>query len=168
MKIPFDIIGSVILPFLAGLLITRYLRRQRPAKSGTVCLPSLMKVLGAICAIPFLAAAGYTFLSGEAYWISAAFLLFACLGFILIIACVNCRIEYDDDGFLSRNFFGKESRYTYEQVTGIKESMGDIRLYMGDKKIVIDGAYSGRADFVNFVQAKYRAAHEGRSIPKSP
>ena len=168
MKIPFDIIGSVILPFLAGLLITRYLRKAKPAKSGKVCLPSLMTILGAIVAILCLFVAGFTFISDEEFWIPVMFLLASSLGIIMIVACANCRIEYDDDGFFSYNFFGKESRYTYDQVTGIKESMGDIRLYMGDRKIVIDGVFSGRTDFINFVQAKYRAAHEGRSIPKGP
>lgn len=168
MKIPSEIITSALLPAIAGCLAAIYLRRPKQVEAGLVRLPKFVLFLGIIVAVMFGAFAVFSMTPDEPQWVPLAFVAFACMGLALVIAYMNCRIVYDEEGFTSGNFFGKKNRYTYDQVTGIKQRLGDCRLFMGSKTILIDGAYSGKEAFIATVQARYKATHEDRPLPQIP
>jgi hypothetical protein len=83
----------------------------------------------------------------------------------LIVAYINCRISYDEDGFTAKNFFGIKRYYTYDQITGIKENMHESYLYMGKRRIMIDEFATGGMEFIWLANKKYRKLYR-KPIPK--
>ena len=93
-------------------------------------------------------------------------MLFSLLGAGFIIAFINCRISYDEDGFVARNFFGAKRRFTYDQLTAIKENMREAYLYNGERKVLIDELSVGGRDFITYAKKRYRTIHNGQALPK--
>ncbi len=132
------------------------------------------------------------------FWAVCLSCVMGSLGILLVISYANCRIEYDDEGFTHKNFFGIKQRYTYNQITGVKgihsadaaitissrsyrhphinlfSLSGDgkeicpVVIYAGKKRIRIDKTALGKEDFLLYVQKKYRQLHNGNNIPVIP
>ncbi len=143
-----------------------FLRQPKQAEDGKVYLPKFLAILGAIASAIFLIPAIITAFSDEPLWVPILSLLLSSLGATLIIAFVNCRITYDQDGFIHKSFFGIKRRFTYEQVTAIKENMHEKFLYVGKRRLMVDEFSIGGDDFIKLVKKKYRTMHDGKSLPK--
>ena len=159
-----------ILPFLLTPIIVRgviaYLRQPKQAEYGKVYMPKFLGILGLVaCALLFIPA-GITAFSDEPLWVPILSLLLSLFSATLIIAFVNCRISYDQDGFIHKNFFGIKRKFTYDQVTAIKEDARQKFIYIGKKKLMVDEFSIGGDDFIKFVKKKYRTMHDGKSLPK--
>lgn len=143
-----------------------FLRQPKNIEKGKVYLPKFFAILGMITSIIFLIPAFITIFSDESLWVTIGFFFFSSLGAILIIAFVNCRISYDEDGFIAKSFFGIKRKYTYDQVTAIKENMHEKYIYVGKRRVMVDEFSIGGDDFIKLVKKKYRTLHDGQSLPK--
>ena len=152
---------SIILNGVFGCL-----RQPKQAEDGKVYLPRFFAILGTIIFAIFFIPAVITAFLDEPLWVPVLLLILSSLGVILIIAFVNRRISYDQDGFIHKSFFGIKRRFTYDQVTAIKENMHEKILYAGKRKIKVDEILIGGDNFINFVKKKYRTIHDGESLPK--
>ncbi len=138
----------------------------RTAKTGKVRLPRFFLILGIAEAAFCLAPAVITIFSGERIWVPIAFFVLSLLGDTLIIAFINCRISYDEEGFVAKKFFGMKIKATYEQVSGIRENTHETYIYVGKRRIMVDEFSIGGKEFINFVKRKYILSHDGQSLPR--
>ena len=143
-----------------------FLRKPKEAEKGKVHLPKFFAILGTISSSVFLVPAIITAFSDGDVWVPVCFLAFSLLGATLIIAFMNCRIYYDDDGFVAKTFFGIKRRVSYDQVTAIKENMHETYIYVGKRRVMVDEFSIGGKDFINLVKKKYRTFNNGQSLPK--
>ncbi len=141
-------------------------KQSKQTEKGKVHLPRLFVLIGTIGSALFLIPALITMYIGESIWIPVIFLLLTALGASLIIGYVNCRISYDEDGFVSKNFLGIKRKFTYDQVTAIKEDIHESFVYMGKRRVMVDRLMIGGNEFIYFVRKKYRALHNGQNLPK--
>ena len=137
----------------------------KKAEKGKVYLPKSIAMIGAVSAVLFLIPTLITAFSDEPIWIPIAFLCFSLLGASLIVAFINCRIYYDEKSFVSKNFLGIKRRYTYDQITGIRENIHESYLYVGKRKVMVDGMAIGSLEFLSFVRKQYRKCHNGKYPP---
>ena len=143
-----------------------YLRQPEQAEDGQVYLPKFVAILGSIISAIFFIPSVITAFSDEPLWVPILFLLLSSLGATFIIAFVNRRISYDQEGFVYKSFFGIKRKFTYEQVTAIKENMYEKFLYVGKRRLMVDELSIGGDDFIKLVKKKYRTMHDGKSLPK--
>lgn len=151
---------------LAGVFAI--LRRPRKEEYGKVSLPGFFVVLGTIGATVFLIPTLITAFSDEPIWISILFLLFSLGCCSLIVAHINCRITYDDQGFVAKSFWGFKRAFSYEQIAGIRENKHESYLYMGKRRVMVDEYGVGGKAFLSLAKKKYRTMHNGESIPQVP
>lgn len=143
-----------------------YLKQPKQTEDGKVYLPKFFAILGAVASTIFLIPAIITAFLGESLRVPILFLPLSSLSATLIIAFVNCRISYDQDGFVHKSFFGIKRKFTYDQVTAIKENTHENFLYVGKKRLMVDEFSIGGDDFIKLVKKKYRTIHNGNSLPK--
>ncbi|MBQ7043070.1 MAG: hypothetical protein IJN78_00520 [Clostridia bacterium] len=94
------------------------------------------------------------------------FVLFSLLFVSLVIGFINCRIYYDDDGFVYKNFFGKKQRYLYTEIDCIHyRRKGDYGIKVNDKEISIEALAIGSSTFILFAKEKCRQLNGGRDVP---
>ena len=155
-----------LIPIIVNGVFT-FLRKPKEAEKGKVHLPKFFAILGAITSSVFLVPAIITAFSDEEVWVPVCFLAFSLLGATLIIAFMNCRISYDDDGFLAKTFFGIKRKFTYDQITAIKENLHETFIYIGKRRVMVDEYSIGGKEFIGFAGKKYSAFHGGRSIPRA-
>ena len=154
-----------LIPLIVSGILS-FLRQKKQPKKGKVYLPKFFIIFGSICSVIFLIPTFICAFSDEPLWITIGFLLFSMLPASLIVAFINCRISYDEDGFTAKNFFGIKRHFTYDQITGIKENMHETYLYMGKHRIMIDEFAEGGWEFIVFAHWKHRKLHHNRLIPK--
>ena len=143
-----------------------FLRQPKTAEKGKVHLPKFFAILGAISFSVFLVPAIITAFSDEDVWVPVCFLAFSLLGATLIIAFMNCRISYDDDGFVAKTFLGIKRKVSYDQVTAIEENVHETCVYVGKIRVLVYEFSVGGKDFINLVEKKYKTLHNGQSLPK--
>ena len=139
------------------------LRQPKQAEKGKVYLPKRLAILGTICSSLFLIPSIITAFLVEPLWVPITFLLLSSMGVILIIAYLNCRITYDDEGFVAKNFFGKKRKFTYDQVTAIKENAHESYIFIGKHKVMVDEFSIGGDEFIKLVKEKCRTMHSRKS-----
>ena len=157
-------LGFLLIPVIVGGLLA-VLRQPKKAKKGKVYLPAALAVIGIVGSTGFLIPALITAFTDDSPWFSLALLAFSLVGAFLIVSYINCRVSYDKDGFVAKNFWGIKRKYTYDQVTGIQEGMREDYLYVGKRRIMIDELAIGGAAFIGFVKKQYRTLHNGRELP---
>ena len=148
--------------------IIRSLRQPKKGKEGKVYLPKFFLILGLIGFTFFFTLTLITAFSNEPTWVWSIFLFFSLFGVALIVAFINCRITYDETGFVAKNFFGIKRRFTYDQVTAIKENMHETYICIDKKKVMIDEFAIGEIEFVAVVKEEYKRLHDGQSLPPVP
>ncbi len=153
-----------LIPIIVGGVLS-FLRRPKKAEQGKVYLSKSLAIVGIICSAVLLIFAFISILSNDDPGLSVLFLVISLLSSSLIIAYINCRISYDKDGFTAKNFFGIKRRFTYDQITGIKENMHESYLYMGKRRIMIDEFAVGGWEFIAFAHQKHRKLHK-KPIPE--
>lgn len=124
--------------------------------------------------------------------------VFGILGLTLIIFCANCFIEYSEDGFTQKTFWGNKRHFTYEQITAAKglnsadayisisvrgrhrvyatlkstsdtsKELTPVVIYADKKRIRIDETACGKEIFIKHIKKKYRQLHNGNRIPEIP
>ncbi len=157
-------ISFLIIPIIVhGVLAL--ISMPKKAEKGKVYCSKFFAVLGVICSILFLIPTLITAFLNESVWLTLIFFAFSLLSATLIIAFINCRITYDEDSFVVKNFFGIKRRYTYDQITAIRKEMRDVCFYIGKRKVNVDGFMVGGNEFVAFAKKRYRSLHQGRAIP---
>jgi len=139
-----------IIPIIVSGVLA-FLRQPKKAEKGKVHLPKFFVILGLITSTFFLIPTFITAFLDEPIWLPIGFFALSLLGAIFIIAFVNCRVFYDEDGFVVKNFFGIKRKFTYDQVTAIKEGMHEDYIYMGKRKVMIDAFAVGGIEFVVIV-----------------
>lgn len=154
---------SLIPLIVSGVLAL--LRRPKKTEKGKVCLPIALAIVGVICSAAFLIPTFICAFSDESKETAPVFLVLSMLCASLIVAYINCRIYYDEEGFTAKNFFGIKRRFSYDQITGIKGNMHETYLYMGKRRIMIDEFGVGGLDFIWFANKKYRKLHK-KPIPE--
>lgn len=159
------ILTFAIIPIIVNGVFA-FLRQPKAAENGKVHLPKFFAILGAVTSFIFLVPAIITAFSDEDVWVPICLLVFSLLGATLIIAFVNCRISYDEDGFVAKTFYGIKRKASYDQVTAIKENMHETYIYIGKRRVMVDEYYIGGKEFINLVKKKYRTTHNGQSLPK--
>ena len=153
------------IPFIVNAALT-YLLQPKKAEKGKVHLPKFFIILGAIGFIAFLIPVFITIFLAEPIWVPIVFLIFSLIGAIFIIAFLNCRISYDEKGFIYKNFFGMKKFFTYDQVTAIKEGVEESYIYTDKNRVLVTGLSVGGIEFINLVKEKYKVLHNGQKIPE--
>ena len=146
--------------------ILGFMRQPQQAEKGKVYLHHFLAILGTIGSAIFLIPEIITVFGDEPLWVPIIFLALASLGASLIIGFINCRIDYDEDGFVAKNFLGIKRKFTYDQVTAIKENLHESYIYLGQHKVMVDQLAVGGDEFIKFVKIKYRTMHDAQSLPK--
>ena len=154
---------AIIPIIVSGVLAL--LHRPKKTEKGKVCLPIALAIVGVICSAAFLIPTFICAFSDESKETAPVFLVLSMLCASLIVAYINCRIYYDEEGFTAKNFFGIKRRFSYDQITGIKGNMHETYLYMGKRRIMIDDFGVGGLDFIWFANKKYRKLHK-KPIPE--
>ncbi len=163
-KYIFGSFGVIIIPVIVrGIL--EYLKYPKEAEKGKVYLPGLFGIMGIIVSTLFTVPMIITAFISETICGAVVCLVFSLLGVALVIAFVNCRIEYNEKGFSARSFFGIKREYTYNQVDAIKENMHESYIIAGKRKIMIDEFAVGGRGFITFVKKQYRKLNDGQSLP---
>lgn len=159
------VLSFAIIPIIVSGVLA-FLRQPKKAEKGKVYLPKFFALIGLLTATVFLIPTIITAFSDEPIWVSIVFFAFSLLCTTLIIAFINCRVTYDEDGFVAKNFFGVKRKFTYDQVTGIKENMHEDYIYIGKRKAVIDEFSVGGTEFIAYVRKRYRTMHNGQTLPE--
>ena len=155
----------MLIPILVNGILG-FMRQPQKAEKGKVYLHKFLAILGTIGSAIFLIPAIITVFLDEPLWVPIIFLALASLGASLIIGFINCRISYDEEGFVAKNFLGIKRKFTYDQVTAIKENLRESYIYMGERRVMVDQLAIGRDEFIKLVKKKYRTMHDGQSLPK--
>ena len=158
-------LSFLIIPIIVSGVLA-FLRQPKNAEKGKVYLPKFFVILGLITSTIFLIPTIITAFSDEPIWVPILFCAFSLLGASFIIAFINCRVSYDEDGFVAKNFFGIKRKFTYDQVTAIKENMHEDYIYIGKRKVMIDEFSVGGIEFIAYVRKRYRTIHKGQALPK--
>ncbi len=121
-----------------------------------------MLYIGLGSTLVFFDPAVFVFISGKAVWTSVGFLVLALWGVSIIVAFINCRIYYGDEGFVAKKFLGIKRMVSYSQVTAIRENSHEAYIYIGKTRIMVDGFAIGRQQFIKYVKKKYKANNNGQ------
>ena len=149
----------IIVPWLLNSL-----KNSKKHKQGHVVYSILFPIIGAVDFVFFLAIAVLSSLNQEEIWVSLCCIGFALLGNVLILAYVNCRIAYDEEGFTVKGFLGTTRRYAYQDITKIYRTSSDVKLYANDRKITVDLYASGATVFIKYVTKKWDELHPEDSL----
>lgn len=155
----------MLIPILVNGILG-FMRQPQKAEKGKVYLHKFLAILGTIGSAIFLIPAIITVFLDEPLWVPIIFLALASLGASLIIGFINCRISYDEEGFVAKNFLGIKRKFTYDQVTAIKENLRESYIYMGERRVMVDGLSVGGIEFITQVKKKYKTIHAGQNLPK--
>ena len=157
-------LSFLIIPIIVSGVLA-FLRQPKKSEKGKVYLPKFFVILGLITSTIFFIPTIITAFSDEPIWVPILFCAFSLLGASLIIAFVNCRVTYDEDGFVAKNFFGVKRKFTYDQVTAIKENMHEDYICIGKRKVMIDEVSVGGIEFIAYLRKRYRTLHKGQALP---
>lgn len=103
-------------------------------------------VIGIVGTVCFLVPAIVLAIRGDVAF-SLVMLSFSVLSIPLIVAYMNCRIFYDENGLTAQNFWRRKKTILYSEITQT-EIRQDIVIYAGKKKVVIYSYMVGRFDFM--------------------
>lgn len=143
-----------LITYLASWLTDKLLTSQKRSEYGKVQLPKLYAIFGATAFVSCQIASLLSAYLGEPIWFCVLIFLLSAIGVAIMIAYINCRITYDEEGFVSKTFWGRKRAFTYEQVTAVKEDSHLKIIYLGEKRIMIDGFAIGGPEFIELVKKR--------------
>lgn len=132
----------------------KFTEREK-SKSGAVILSKILLILGIILTITILMPGIVLFIKYGSISALIGFSLFALLPLSMVIGYFNCRIYYNEDGFVYKNFIGIKKEYAYTDITAIRTERHGKIIYIGEKHISIDEFAVGCTDFIKFANKKY-------------
>ena len=165
MKIIIQALSYILIAFVIGRILGNGGKPEK-AEKGHVKIRKSVGIIGGIGFAFCLTLAIITTYAGVSRWVPVLFFVFALLSAILIIAFLNCRISYDEEGFVTKNFFGIKRKYTYSQVTSIRETPQQKYIDVGKRSVELDIICVGTDEFIAVVEQKYSLLHGGQSIPQ--
>ncbi len=163
------IIIQVLSYMLIAVVIERILGnggKPEKAENGNVKMRKAIGIIGGIGFFFFIALTVITASLAQPIAVPILFIVFALVSAALVIAYVNCRISYDEEGFVIKNFFGIKKSYTYSQVTSVRETKHDKYIDIGKRSVTLETVYVGTDEFIAVVKQKYSLLHGGQSIPQ--
>lgn len=155
----------VLLSLTAMVLGILTLLHPRHSEDAMVVFPKIILVIGLFGDALSLLFVGIIQWTQSSLGPSLLFSLLALLNSLLILACRNIRITYNEEGFVSYNFWGRCHRYSYGDITGIFGKNRDITLWVGKHTVRIDAYSVGRSAFLAQAKKRYRICHNGAAIP---
>lgn len=160
-------LSNLLTNWLTGKMLS-HIEKPRQGEAGKVYLPTFMALIGIVCCAMFTALAILVFYVDLSPWLALIPTPLALLSASLILLTVNCRIFYDDHGFTYRSFFGITRRYTYQDITAIRENTQESYLYVGKRRVLVDRYAVGSKEFIVLVKQRYSMLHPGKTLPKAP
>lgn len=139
-------------------------RSMLPAKTGTVYLDERMAWFGILEILIVVGITIYTYFSKAPAWAYIVCSALALPGVCLIVAFINCRIFYDDEGFIAKNFFGMQRAVTYDQVVAVERYQHETYLYFDEYRILVDEFAIGGKEFIRLVEKRYYAIYK-KTLP---
>lgn len=143
--------------------------KKQPEGYSCVALPDYTLVVGIITILFTFAVFLVSLFLKAPVWVPVMWAAFSLLGVSLIIAWKNVKILYNDDEILETTFWGKQNRFTYDEIAGCekKSSTQTVKYY------TIDGR-SFKADMSTedgiyldiFITSKYMKLHNNKKIPQ--
>lgn len=156
---------TIILSIVSVRGVIAVIKKAPEPKERIVFLPRLLAIIGLVCAVLFLIPTVICVVLKEALWVILGFMLFVFLGLSLVVAHINCRITYNDEGFTVKSFWGIKRTYSYSDITAICGHKEDVKLFIGKHKVNIDTLAAGKYEFISFAKKQYRKAHNGAAVP---
>ena len=159
---------SIAVIALSAALIWYFIRhRKDKPKKDEVSISIILIPVGAICAVFFSAISLAASFDKDTHpAVVAGLLLFAIFGLLLELVPFSVRITYDETGFTSRNAFWISRTFKWVDVTGLTVKRGDTWIYIGKKRVLVDGMSTGGREFIKYLRKRYRAAY-GVHVPES-
>ena len=165
-RIAIVLIAALVPVIVSGVLTLMKKESEKADEQGKVRLPDLMLVIGLIGTLIFIVFTVCFVFFGSGVS-SVVFAAFALLSGTLIVGVVNCRIDYDKDGFTHKSFFGIKRRYRYDELTEIENTLTQTTLYAGKHRIRIDAVAKGGKEFIKFAKRERGALTGGALLPLS-
>ena len=94
--------------------------------------------------------------------------VFSLIGFACVILG-NQRICWEEDSFVFYNFLNIPRRFSYGDIRFLQgRGDRDIRIYVEDRILDLGKEHRNRDVFLDHARSRYRMAHGGASIPRTP
>lgn len=148
-------------------LLSKEIEKPRDGKPGLVKMSPAMLIIGIVCTALFLIP-GLILPLATGSWETWPFLIFAAMGASLIIAYINCRIWYNEDGFTARFFLGYRKTFSYAEIESLNKSPQNEKLKVRGCTVRVGELPVGKREFLAFARKQYRIAHGGKAIPAAP
>ena len=158
-------LSFLVIPIIVNGFLA-FLRQPSKAEKGKVYLPKFLLMIGLICSAFFIIPAIILAFLGKHLALAIVFFAFSLLSASLIIAFKNCRISYEENGFVAKNFLGIKRSFTYDQVTAVKINMHETYIFAGKRKVMVDGFSIGKIEFISMIRKRYRMIHNGQALPQ--
>lgn len=161
-------ISGVLYMFITVVLfcgIMMLLRKTEKPDGGTVVLPRFMLIIGIVCCAVFLIPASVILLNDGSGVHAFVLLVISLLSSTLIVGFINCRIVYNEEYLVAKNFLGIKRKYGYNEITAIQIGSTAVKLYMGKCAVHIDEIAEGGDEFLACAKKQYRKHNKGREIP---
>lgn len=159
-------ITFLIVPIIVSGILALLKRGEPNVKEGNVFMPKFFLIFGLIISTLFFIPTVITAFLKEPIWVTLIFFALSLLGAAFIIAYVNCKITYNEEGFVAKSFLGIKRKYTYDQVTSLRENAHEDYLYVGKRRVMIDEFAVGGPEFIAYVRKQYRKMNDGKQLPK--
>ena len=141
--------GNVIGRFFTDLFFEfLFSRTSFTEEWGQVRWPKIIGIIGIVGFFLLLILTIGAILEGEALFLVLIGVALTVLSPLLLVVCVNIRIDYDEKGFTYRNFWRKEKTFRYSQVTRLKFANTAVYIYIDKQKIEVADPMSGSQMFV--------------------
>ena len=160
---------EIVIKFL-DKITSIFSQKLKKDSSNMVHLPDHALLTGIICIVVFSLPTIFlnVFSSDSKMWfVTAIMLVFALLGAALIIAYFNCRIEFGENEFIYKSFFGVKKTIQYRDLDGILYGGKDLKLFSGDTTVYVMEDAVNKERFIAVAKKEYANAHKGKKIPKS-
>ena len=158
---------SKTLSYITVREINKELHKPQKGDGKTVHLPKLLMIIGVVCTVALLIPALYMFFIVRMISGGLAFLVMSILASSMIIGYLNQRVYYDENGFVSKTFFGIKRKFSYSDIDYISGSrQHDTRLVAKGKKIHLDEIAIGKIEFIAFANRQYMNLNDGKRIPE--
>ena len=151
--------ASFCLVYTIVSLLIAFAKKREKKTSNMVCYPKFYFIVGIVAFVIFFVPTIVTAVLGLHILLPIGFFAFSLLSVVLIVACVNCKIFYDEDTITIQTFFAKKHTYSYSQITGYHDNSLGYYLYFGKKRRSIEYNALGQEEFLCFCRAKYRELH---------
>lgn len=163
-EILFSFLPAFLTAFLTRLILSR-LRKDKSEHSNTVCFPRGLFLFGVFCVVFSPSLSVLCWLQEHDIALTAAAFLFAIPGGLVILQCINWKIEYKNGMIQHRNLWRVTRTYFVSDLNDIESTGHGFRVQFNEKSIRIDEFARGKKAFIDYLKKEYRKSHNGASVP---